>query len=122
MIVDEEAARRLWPDVSTPVGRMIKLGKKESASPWVRVIGVAEAVEYLPRAWYYLPPEPMIYVVAPNDLARPRQLVVREDAAAGIPGRTALALAVRRELQVGMPWLRYVDVHPWLDHYREPID
>ena len=52
VIVDEEAANRLWPDVRNPVGRMMKLGRKESQSPWVRVIGVAEAVEYLPRENY----------------------------------------------------------------------
>jgi len=117
VIVDEEAARRLWPDMRDPVGRMMKLGRKESTSPWVRVIGVAEAVEYLPRTDYYLPPEPMIYAVVPNDLMRYRQLVVRGDAAVGIAGRTALALDLRRELQSAMPGNNGILVHPWLDHY-----
>jgi hypothetical protein len=60
VIVDQDAAARLWPDVRNPVGRMMKLGSKEKPTPWVRVIGVAEAVEYLPRIDYYSPPEPMI--------------------------------------------------------------
>ncbi|HZI41903.1 MAG TPA: ABC transporter permease [Gemmatimonadaceae bacterium] len=117
VIVDEEAARRLWPDVRNPVGRMIKLGSKESRADWVRVIGVAEAVEFLPRTDYYLPPEPMIYAVVPNDLTRYRQLVVRGDAAAGMAGRTALALDIRRELQFAMPGNNGIVVHPWLDQY-----
>jgi predicted permease len=117
VIVDEEAAKRLWLDVHDPVGRMMKLGSKESKAPWVRVIGVAEAVEYLPRIDYYLPPEPMIYAVIPNDSWRSRRLVVRENAGAGMPGRAALAVAMRRQLQTEMPWAWSVQVHPWLDNY-----
>ena len=30
MIVDDSAARRLWPGLTSPVGRMIKLGSRES--------------------------------------------------------------------------------------------
>jgi len=117
VIVDEDAARRLWPDVHNPVGRMMKLGSKDKPAPWIRVIGVAEAVEYLPRQDYYLPPEPMIYAVVPNDAMRYRQLVVRGDAKAGIAGRTALAVDLRRELEAAMPGNLGIDVRPWLDHY-----
>ncbi|HKW10558.1 MAG TPA: ABC transporter permease [Gemmatimonadaceae bacterium] len=116
VIVDEEAATRLWPDTKNPVGRMIRLGNRRS-TPWLHVIGVAEAVELFPRRDYFLPPEPTIYVVAPNDSARSRQLVVRVDARNGIAGRTALALALRRELQVAIPWTSGIQVHPWLDDY-----
>jgi putative ABC transport system permease protein len=117
VIVDQDAAARLWPDVRNPVGRMMKLGSKETPTPWVRVIGVAEAVEYLPRQDYYLPPEPMIYAVVPNDARRLRQLVVREDPAAGIAGRTALSVDLRRELEFAMPGNNGIQVYPWLDHY-----
>jgi ABC-type antimicrobial peptide transport system permease subunit len=96
---------------------MMKLGSKDKPSPWVRVIGVAEAVEYMPRQDYYLPPEPMIYAVVPNDMMRHRQLVVRSDAGAGIAGRTALAVDLRRELEIAMPGGLGIEVYPWLDHY-----
>lgn len=33
VIVDDSAARRLWPDLPSPVGRMIKLGTRESKRP-----------------------------------------------------------------------------------------
>ena len=49
MGVDENAARRLWPDIPDPVGRMLKLGRKDSAAPWIRVVGVAQAIEYEAR-------------------------------------------------------------------------
>ena len=117
VIVDENAAKRLWPDVPNPVGRMIKLGSKERPAPWLRVIGVAEAVEYMPRTDYYLPPEPMIYAVVPNDSGRYRQLVVRGAGTDGLPGRTALVLDLRRELQVAMAGANGIQVYPWLDHY-----
>src|SRR5204862_1308114 len=75
VIVDEQAAQRLWPDVRDPVGRMIKLGRKESAGPWLRVIGVAQAIEYLPRKDTYLPAEPIVYVSMPDDMTGSRQLL-----------------------------------------------
>ena len=117
VIVDEDAAKRLWPDVPNPVGRMIKLGGKERPAPWLRVIGVAESVEFLPRTDYYLPPEPMIYAVVPNDSMRYRQIVVRGAASEGLAGRTALAIDLRRELQAAMPGSVGIQVRPWLDHY-----
>ena len=118
VIVDENAAARLWPDIRDPVGRMMKLGSKDHAStPWVRVIGVAEAVEYLPRTDYYLPPEPSIYAVVPNDVMRYRQLVVHSNPAAGLVGRTALAVDLHRALESRMPGNTGISVRPWLDHY-----
>ena len=117
VIVDENAAARRWPDIPNPVGRMMKLGSREHPTPWVHVIGVAEAVEYLPRTDYYLPPEPSIYAVVPNDIVRYRQLVVRSDPAAGLVGRTALAVDLRRELESRMPGNTGIWVRAWLDHY-----
>lgn len=42
-IIDSIAAARWWPGVN-PVGRMIKLGDRQSAEPWIRVIGVSRHV------------------------------------------------------------------------------
>jgi len=43
-IVDEGLARHFWPGAD-PIGRLIKLGRAESAKPWVRVVGVARVAE-----------------------------------------------------------------------------
>ncbi|HEX4515193.1 MAG TPA: ABC transporter permease, partial [Polyangiaceae bacterium] len=56
VIVDDSAAHRLWPGLRSPVGRMIKLGLRESKQPWLRVVGVARSVELLPRKDLDLPP------------------------------------------------------------------
>jgi predicted permease len=40
-IVNEEAARRWWPDSPTVVGRRLKFGGPDSAAPWLTVAGVA---------------------------------------------------------------------------------
>jgi putative ABC transport system permease protein len=117
VIVDAEAAKRLWPDMLDPVGRMLKLGVKESAAPWVRVIGVAASVEYLPRIDPDLPPEPIIYAVVPNDSATDRELVVRDDGVGGVRGRAALAVRLRRDLHMAIPAAAGFVVRPWLDRY-----
>ncbi|MDE3127645.1 MAG: ABC transporter permease [Gemmatimonadota bacterium] len=38
-IVSRDLASRLWP-LSSPVGRLLKLGSSKSRAPWVRVVGV----------------------------------------------------------------------------------
>jgi len=115
-IVDEDAAKRLWPDMPDPVGRMMKLGGPRSSAPWIRVVGMAAAIEYQPRTDPDLPPEPMIYVVMPNDSMTARQLVVRGDGG-GARGRAALALALKRDLRNALPSATAIPVHPWLDAY-----
>lgn len=114
VIIDEQAAARLWPDIPSPVGRMIKLGFKESKLPWLRVIGVAHNVESGPRQDADLPPEANIYVVQPHDIYRPRHVLVQGDGSGGDQGRTALALAVRREIQAFAPTMAVPPVEPWL--------
>jgi putative ABC transport system permease protein len=114
-IVDEAAARRLWPDVADPVGRMLKLGGKESSAPWIHVIGVAQAIEYAPRRDLDLAPDPMIYVLVPNDSSRARQLIVRSDGVDADRGRAALSLAVQHMFEERIPG--GIVVRPWLDHY-----
>ena len=114
VVVDERAAARLWPDLQNPVGRMLKLGTKESQEPWLRVIGVAQNVEAAPRVDQDLPPEPRIYVVFAHDRTRARDLIVQGDGIGGDRGRAALALAVRHELESYAPAMSPPRVQPWL--------
>lgn len=116
VIVDDSAARRLWPGLASPVGRMIKLGSRESDRPWLRVVGVARSVELLPRSDLDLPPEPRIYVVTGYDHERDRDLVVRGDGTGGAEGQARLGVAIRRELEATAPWLRR-PVRRWLQGY-----
>lgn len=98
VIVDELAARRLWPRGADPVGRMLKLGDAESGARWLPVLGVARQVRDF-SAEPFADPDPVIYVVIPNDSAVHRTLVVhvaREDDA-------ALAERVRRMLRATVP-------------------
>ncbi len=114
VVVDENAARRLWPDLPSPVGRMIKLGNEESNEPWLRVVGVARSIEFEPRRDIDLPPDPSIYVVLTADSTPTRQLIVRTTARANTPAQTAFAVALRRQIQSASPWLYGARVEPWL--------
>jgi putative ABC transport system permease protein len=117
VIIDEQAAARLWPDTPNPVGRMIKLGFRESKHPWLRVVGVAHDVENGPRQDEDLPPEPRLYVVSPHDTYRARDVIVQGDGVGGDRGRAALALAVRREIEAFAPTMPASEVKPWLADY-----
>jgi putative ABC transport system permease protein len=92
VILDEDAARRLFPDHPNPVGRMVKLaGPENRTAPWLRVIGVALTLGRAPNA-----PErdPNIYVVYGRDTATTERAIViaTEQEALDMP------LRVRREL------------------------
>ena len=112
VIVDEDAARRLWPDLANPVGRMIKLGEAKSNRPWLRVVGVARSTEDGPRDDPYLAPEPMIYVLYARDTSTRRELVVR--AAEDQTSQSSLVVELRREIQTLAPNLRWARVTPAL--------
>jgi predicted permease len=116
VIVDDSAAHRLWPDLPSPVGRMIKLGTRESRRPWLRVVGVARSVELLPRKNLYLPPSPMIYVVYSHDEGRYRDLVVRGESG-GADQQAMLGAVIRHALEDMAPWMRVGRVHRWLEGY-----
>jgi putative ABC transport system permease protein len=45
VIINEEAAQRYWPD-QDPIGRRFKLGRRESANPWMTVVGVVGSVRH----------------------------------------------------------------------------
>jgi putative ABC transport system permease protein len=117
VIVDDSAARRLWPDLSSPVGRMIKLGLRESKRPWLRVVGVTRSVELTPRTDLDLPPEPKIYVVYGHDRERARDLIIRGDGVGGAQGQATLGVRVRHEIESAAPLIRTRKVNRWLEGY-----
>jgi putative ABC transport system permease protein len=45
VIINEETAKRYWPD-DDPIGKRIKLGRADSASPWMTVVGVVGNVRH----------------------------------------------------------------------------
>jgi ABC-type antimicrobial peptide transport system permease subunit len=80
-------------------------------------VGVAQAIEYMPRRDIDLPPDPMVYVLVPNDSTRGRQMIVRSDGVAADRGRAALALAVQQAIHEQLPSQGNVFIRPWLDDY-----
>lgn len=116
-IVDEEAARRLWPTVADPVGHMLKLGGFESKRGWLRVIGVARSVEMMPRRVWDLPPEPAIYVVYPSDASRTRTLFVRSTSDGPM-----LPVALRRTIEATLPGDGWVRVEPLLRSHDRRVE
>ena len=50
VIVSERVVRRFWPD-QDPIGKRIKIGTRDSANPWLSIVGVVGEVNYrgLPR-------------------------------------------------------------------------
>ena len=119
VIVDENAAKRLWPGLASPVGRLIKLGHPASSEPWLRVVGVARAVEFLPRRDPLLPPEPQIYRVDGADGTRWRTLVVRAERA---EDKVAVALGLRRAIREVLPRLGATRVDAWVQGYDQRRD
>ena len=117
VIVDDSAAHRLWPGLASPVGRMIKLGDRDSKRPWLRVVGVARSAELLPRSDLQLPPEPSIYVLNAHDRERDRRLVVRGDGVGGAEEQARLGVAIRHEIESAAPWMRTRQVRRWLEGY-----
>jgi hypothetical protein len=117
VIVDDSAAHRLWPGLKSPVGRMIKLGLRESSRPWLRVVGVARWVELSPRDDPDLPPEPQIYVVYGHDRERARDLIIRGDGVGGAQGQAMLGVRIRHEIESAAPLIRTRRVSRWLERY-----
>lgn len=62
-IVDSLAAARWWPLVNS-VGRMIKVGNRDSKQPWVRVIGVSRHAKFSAAADESME-EPEIFLLRP---------------------------------------------------------
>jgi putative ABC transport system permease protein len=45
VIINEETAKRYWPD-GDPIGQRIKLGRPDSPNPWMTVVGVVGSVRH----------------------------------------------------------------------------
>ena len=117
-IVDENAARLLWPDVESPVGRMLQLGDEKSKAPWVRVVGVARGSSLRATTSSTESSELSVWVSeSPDDIGM-RDLVVLTDGRGGDRGLAAYMLSLRRELQkVGPPLVPFVNIRPWLSQH-----
>jgi predicted permease len=90
VLVDEHMANQLWPNDEV-VGKRVRVGGSDSASPWLMVIGVVgrvkqDALDSEPRIAMYFPHAQFT--------ARAMNLVVRSD---GDPA--ALTSVIRAELQ-----------------------
>ena len=108
-IVDEAAARWLWPD-GQAVGRAVKLGGPTSNGPWYRVVGVARTAPAAgPLPDPYLPNEGTIYVAWMPQRELGWRLAIRierDDARTEIAVRQAMrdALGPRGGVMWVRPW------------------
>ena len=116
-IVDQDVARRLWPEYASPVGRMLKLGGGASDAPWVRVIGVSARRGNAPSNTTRDVARLDVYVVAPDDETPPGSFVVststRHDA--------ALPLAIRRTLRSTIGEFTWATVEPFSARFDEML-
>jgi putative ABC transport system permease protein len=100
-IVNETAARLLWPSES-PVGGMLKLGDLETDAPWVHVVGVARDVRRLSTVMPVTDGAPAVWVVPPpGGSVGLDRLRVRVPAHREAELRTALDRLVRQSLPPG---------------------
>lgn len=77
-VINQAAARTMWPGVETVIGRRFRRGRADEESAWITVIGVVADAK---RSALSEPAEPEIYRMHPEALwARDMSLVVRTDA------------------------------------------
>jgi predicted permease len=113
MVVDEIAARALWPD-GAAVGQLIKLGGPKDNEPWWPVVGVArQAMVSGPEGDPFLPPVGAVYQGWQPE---------RRDAGWVLAIRTtglepALAVALRQAISDAFPGGRALWVEPWLSDF-----
>lgn len=102
VIVNETAARLLWPSDSA-VGRMLKLGALETDAQWLPVVGVARDTRRLSTVMPVTDPVPEVWVVpTPGDSLRAfERLQVRVPAHREADVRTDLDRVVRQALPPG---------------------
>ncbi len=115
-IIDEALARHLWQQ-DDPIGRMIKTGDRESARPWLRVIGVVKTVRFS------FPESPQeddkgTLFVASKDVPRYRTFVVR----ANPVRQTILALEIERMLRDVLPPRRTGAIRHWTERYSQLLE
>jgi putative ABC transport system permease protein len=88
-IVNETAARRIWPN-EDPIGKRLKRGRLESQNPWLVVVGVVGSASHTSLA---VEPQPEVYVPFLQNPDRTLTLVART---AADPG--SLIGTVRKEV------------------------
>jgi predicted permease len=88
--VDRDTATRFWPGES-PVGKRIKLGRRQSANPWVTIVGVVGSIRH---DGMDADPVPHLYLSLWQRAGKVLALEVRT---AGAP--SSLAEPLRREIQ-----------------------
>jgi predicted permease len=116
VIVDQDAARRLWPGVD-PVGRMIKLGGHDAPEEWYPVVGVARAASLHFESDPDLPPEPNVFLLPNSYAGRSMQFVirVRHDEARA-------ALELRRVLRDAVPGSGSPYINSWLRGFEQFVN
>jgi putative ABC transport system permease protein len=116
VIVNEAAARVLWPSES-PVGRMLKLGDLETDAPWLPVVGISRDVRAASTVMPVTDPVPQVWVVPPPGLVALDRLRVRVPAHGESQFRTALDRVTRQTLPPGS----IVVVRPWLGSFDDAV-
>jgi predicted permease len=102
-IVSEDVAARTWPG-DDPIGKRLKMGRPDSESPWLTVVGVAEATRYREL----MTPRATLYVPAKQFLNTARMLVVRS---AVSPAQ--MASLVREQVRAIDPGVQLIRVAPF---------
>ena len=111
LIVDEAAARNLWPD-GRAVGRLVKLGGPESHGLWHRVVGVVRSASISgPPSNPYLQSEGAIYVAWAPD-TRTFDVAIRTTHLTA-----AQSVALREGIRQGLPPGGNVFLSPWLANF-----
>ncbi|MGI9077704.1 MAG: FtsX-like permease family protein, partial [Gemmatimonadaceae bacterium] len=105
-IIDENAARRLWPGES-PINRVLKLGDSRSSRPWIRVVGVVRPFRLHMTSDPDMLPEPAVYVIQ-NPEGRYGEMLVNS----ATPAKTATNL--RRMIYRTFP-LKWMRLNTWDD-------
>ena len=57
-VISRTLAKQFWGDAS-PIGQQIKLGTRDPAAPWIRVVGVLDDVK---QNWWDNAPRPVVYL------------------------------------------------------------
>jgi predicted permease len=119
VILDEDAAKALWPHRS-PVGQLLKLGEASSSAPWVPVVGVARHASLDFEQDPDMSPEPLIYRVAGTFDTRQTQIVVRTR----VSDEAGVSRHLRQSLQAAMPSSSgpAVYVMPWTTGFDEFVE
>ena len=111
VIVDEEAARNLWPD-GHAVGRLVKLGGPDSHALWHRVVGVVRtAVVSGPSVDPFLQSQGAVYIAATPG-SRNFRVAIRTARLNAVQ-----SVALREAIRQALPPGGFVFLSPWLANF-----